>query len=80
MQKGGGGARSKYSHWKFVSAWEREKTYHLHFKALQVPILAEVVGIYGTKRPAPDVNDNGVKNTTNSRHLDWIILHLHQFH
>lgn len=58
----------------------KRKMYHLHFKALQVPILAEVVGIYGTKRPAPDVSDNDVKIPTNSHHLDWIILHLHQFH
>lgn len=57
----------------------KRKKYHLHFKALQVPIPAEIVGIYGTKRPAPDVSDNDVKNLTNSRHLDGIILHLHQF-
>lgn len=35
--------------------------YHLHFKALQVLILAEVVGNYDTKRPDPDVSDNDLK-------------------
>lgn len=39
----------------------KRKKYNLHFKALQVPILAEIVDIYGTKRPAPDVSDNDVK-------------------
>lgn len=40
----------------------KRKMYHLHFKALQVPILAEVISNYDTKRPDPDVSDSGVKN------------------
>lgn len=42
----------------YIRTRER-KIYHLHFKALQVPILTEVIGNYNTKRPDPDmINDH----------------------
>lgn len=36
----------------------KRKMYHLHFKALQVPILAEVVISWDTKEPDPDVSND----------------------